>query len=251
MAYSLRLREWVGSLTWWLPGECALCRSVVRGGLLCDICAGEVSHSMATPARRCPRCCLRLDARGHCHDCAALVPVFGEVFAAVDYAFPANLLLLQFKQQRRFVLAKTLAAFMADCMRDTRYVLPDDTILVPVPATKASLQRRGFNPAAELAGQLARQLGLGCHHHWLYRHHETGPQKLLNRQQRLAGTAGLFGCSSKVAGHRFAVIDDVMTTGSTLNAASRVLLAAGATAVTGIVLARTPVRERLNDALSR
>lgn len=251
MAYSLRLREWVDGLTLWLPGECVLCRSTVQGGLLCNICAGEACRSMTTSGRRCPRCCLRLDARGCCHDCAALVPVFGQVFAAVDYTFPANLLLLQFKQQRRFVLAKTLATLMADRMRDTRYVLPDDTILVPVPATKASLQRRGFNPAAELAAQLARRLGLGCKHHWLYRHHETGPQKFLNRQQRLAGTAELFGCSSKVAGHRFAVIDDVMTTGSTLNAVSRVLLAAGATAVTGVVLARTPVRERFNDALSR
>ncbi len=118
--------------------------------------------------------------------------------------------------------------------------LPPGVLLVPIPASRASLRLRGMNPAAEIACSLAAELGLPRPRHALARRRETPRQATLGRRARQQGAVGLFVCVQPVRGHHVAVVDDVMTTGSTANAAAAALLAAGAASVTVLVAARTP-----------
>ncbi len=246
MAHTLAVREWVTGLLARCPSDCPLCRSRANGGLLCPACTHELGRAMQAAVPRCPCCCLVLDAKGICHDCSRIAPAYDRIIAAFDYAFPGNLLIHQFKQQRRFVSAKMLSALLWHQIRLAQFGLANDTILLPVPASRASLKLRGFNPAGELARSLGRRLGLRCRTDVLFRHRETGQQKYLGRQQRASALVGLYGCHGSVSGWRVALVDDVMTTGSTLNSLAVLLKEAGAVSVCGLVLARTPLRERAN-----
>lgn len=236
-------RDWPAALLARVPSDCALCRGASRGGQLCTDCRADVMHSMQSPARRCPVCRLALET-GACPDCALQAPAFDAVVAAFDYAMPGDLLVRQFKGERRFSHARFLADILADAVRQHRPALPANTILVPVPASRASVVLRGFNPAAELARYLAPQLALRCQPDLLARRQEGGRQTHRRRAQRLLQAPDLYACTRRIEGATVAVVDDVLTTGSTLHGIALQLKAAGAGAVWGLVLARTPYRRR-------
>jgi ComF family protein len=164
------------------------------------------------------------------------------VVAAFDYTLPGDFLVRQFKAGRRFSHARFLAAMLARAVMEDAQQLSQDTILVPVPASRASIMQRGFNPAAEIARYLAPRLSLPCRPGLLVRHHEGERQTHLPRVQRMRQASGLYACTASVDGATVAVVDDVLTTGSTLHGISLQLKAAGAVAVWGLVLARTPYR---------
>lgn len=122
--------------------------------------------------------------------------------------------------------------------------LPQMVTLVPVPARRASIRQRGFNPAAELTRFLARELDVAVQPSLLLRQREGGRQTHAARRVRLDAGRHDFRCGMSLNGGVYAVVDDVMTTGSTLHHAARCLLEAGAEQVWGLVLARTPWQGR-------
>lgn len=197
---------------------------------------------MAGGAARCAVCCLAMDARGACPDCSRLAPAFDRVLAAFDYAPPGDLLIHQLKAGGRFTSAGMLAAMLADAVAAAVPALPREAILVPVPASRSAILRRGFNPAAELARCLATQLQLSCRPELLLRVREGVKQTHLGRAERASSARRLYYCPRKVEGAHIAVVDDVLTTGSTLNSIALAFKAAGAASVIGLVLARTPYR---------
>lgn len=197
---------------------------------------------MADGMARCAVCCLALDARGTCPDCSRLAPAFDRVLAAFDYASPGDLLIHQLKIGRNFTSAGMLAAMLADAMAAASPALPRGIILVPVPASRSAILRRGFNPAAEIARCLAAQLQLPCRPALLMRLREGVRQTHLGRAQRASSARLLYYCPQSVQDAHIAVVDDVLTTGSTLNSIALAFKAAGAASVTGLVLARTPYR---------
>ncbi|QEI09080.1 ComF family protein [Pigmentiphaga aceris] len=158
---------------------------------------------------------------------------------AFDYAEPADLLILQLKQRGQYARAGLLARLLAESIRH-QGGLPADTRLVPVPASTASLARRGFNPANEIARALGRELGLPVARGLLTRTREAPAQHSLGRQARSRNAQALFRTTGAIDGWHLAVVDDVMTTGATLDAVSRALLGAGAASVTALAVARTP-----------
>lgn len=246
MAYTIRLREWLGAVLARCPADCPLCGVRAAGGGLCTTCELALHRSVLKGGPRCSRCALSLDLQGICHDCEALKPAFDKVFMAFDYVFPGTLLIHQLKRQRRFLLARMLADDLARQVRASTSPPSGDTILLPVPASQRSLRERGFSPAAELARHLGRALGLPCRTDVLYRCQEVAPQKLLARRQRLAAVPDLYACHGGVNGRAVALVDDVMTTGATLHSLSQVLKQAGAASVSALVVARTPLRERID-----
>jgi predicted amidophosphoribosyltransferase len=123
----------------------------------------------------------------------------------------------------------------------SRGPLSPDTILVPIPASQASLRRRGFNPAAELARALALRTGLPLRRHWLVCAREGPKQSTLTRAARLEGAIGRYACVAPVPACSIALVDDVMTTGSTLHAAALALRGCGVSHIVGLVAARAPV----------
>jgi len=181
----------------------------------------------------------------HCPDCSALQPAFAYTIAAFDYVPPFDALILQVKQSGRFGLAATLGGLLADAVaRDPRGLLPD-TRLIPVPATRPALRQRGFNPAGEIARAVGRRLGLGVLPSVVRVTDDgMGRQRMLSRSARLARAGGRFGlhfgAGLHVQGFPVAVVDDVMTTGSTMHSIAQVLHDAGAARVVALVVARTP-----------
>lgn len=230
-----------------IGSNCPACEGAARGGLLCAVCARiALKQSMA---RRCPRCALRLGATlagrhgGLCIDCALHPPAFARTVAAFDYADPFNALIGRYKGGRRHVVASALAQTLDQAVRAAgpgTALLSIDAV-VPVPASRASLRQRGFNPAGELARGVSRRMQLRLLRGVLRRCHESGVrQASLVRSEREAAALDAYVCARRLDGLRIALVDDVMTTGSTADAAARALLAAGAASVTVWVAARTP-----------
>lgn len=223
-----------------IPSCCPLCEQSAQGGGLCPACLRDVVATMRNDSRRCQVCRLALDPHGGCPDCAARAPAFHRVLAAFDYASSGELLIGQFKAGRRFSHARLLADMLVCEVGRNGSPLPEHTILVPVPASRASIVQRGFNPAAELARYLAPRLSLPCRPGLLVRGHSDVRQTYLGRAQRVQRASGLYRCTARVDGATIAVVDDVLTTGSTLHGIAQQFMAAGAVAVWGLVLARTP-----------
>ncbi|MGY6268886.1 phosphoribosyltransferase family protein [Achromobacter denitrificans] len=220
--------------------DCPLCGARVAGARLCPGCEADILAVAPGAPPRCRRCALRL-ARGApcCAACLGTPRLFGRTVAAFDYEPPADALVLMLKAQRRLGMAPVLARLIAAAVaRDGP--LPEGALLLPIPAGRASLRRRGMNPAAEIARCLAAELGLPMARGVLLRRREAPRQTGKGRQARRRGAIGLFSCADGVRGRHVAVVDDVMTTGSTADAAAGVLLAAGAASVTVLVAARTP-----------
>lgn len=223
-----------------VPTACVLCQGSAKGGGLCQFCRSVVVRSMVGGLTRCSVCCLVLDADGTCPDCIRRAPAFERIIAAFDYAPPGDLLIHYLKAGRRFTSASMLAGLLADAVRHAAPALPANAILVPVPASRASIRERGFNPAAEVARSLSRQLGMACRPGLLLRAQEGTRQTHLKRTERACSAQMLYACPMRVEGAAIAVVDDVMTTGSTLHSIAQVFKVAGAASVCGLVLARTP-----------
>jgi len=231
-----------------LPSDCPLCGLPAHGGDLCPACADDVRDSVFDAPGRCPRCWLALPrATMVCPDCTVQPPAFARAIAAFDYTPPLETLIhalkTELKLNRAGLLGRLLVQSLAKHVRQTQG-LPHIDALVPIPASRASLIQRGFNPAAEIARSLSAQLDIPVQASWLVRTREvdekSGKQSQLGRRARQRGAEGLYRCPHKLPPVWVAVVDDVMTTGSTLNAAAKALRAAGATGVIALAAARTP-----------
>lgn len=113
-------------------------------------------------------------------------------------------------------------------------------LLLPVPLHLSRLRSRGYNQALELARPLGRRYRIPVAHDVLYRARKTGAQSELDATARLGNVRGAFAVRRVPAQKHVAIVDDVMTTGATLEELARILKRAGASEVSAWVLARTP-----------
>jgi ComF family protein len=228
------------------PSQCVLCRAWQRGGSWC----GDCEARFAAPRPRCRRCALPLGvAADRCGACLAEPPVFDAAVAVVDYGFPWDGLLADFKFHGRVELGRALARRMAEAvaLAEAQAAAAADgrpDLVLPVPSSRARLAERGFNQAWVLARPLASALGLRSDAGLLLRLADTPHQTALGRSARRANLARAFMVEparrNELAGRHVALVDDVLTTGATLDAAAAELRRAGARRVTAWVFARTP-----------
>lgn len=158
------------------------------------------------------------------------------VYRFADYAPPLDRLIQQLKFNQKLHLARLLGKLMAKDIQEQALVLPD--LLLPVPLHKQRMQQRGYNQAVELARILARILGLKLDIQSCTRCKSTREQTGLPAKQRKTNIKGAFHVRGDVRGKHIAVVDDVMTTGSTVRELSQVLLKQGAKCVDVWVCAR-------------
>lgn len=225
-------RRPVGGLWRWLPPVCVLCLGPGEPGLdLCAICAAHL------PVRRaaCRRCARALPAPGICGPCQRKPPVFMEAQAAFDYARPVDWLVHRFKFGGRLECGRVLGECLAWELALRGAARPD--ALVPVPLHAGRLRSRGFDQALELGRHLARRLELHLRPRLLARCRATSQQSTLDARARRRNLRGAIRVRAPVPAH-VALVDDVMTTGSTAVECARVLKRAGCRRVSIWVVAR-------------
>lgn len=221
------------------PGPCLLCHRW-QTQHLCEPCLQRWRPSVP----RCPRCASP-QAPGrterHCPHCEDPSPEFDRAVAALDYVPPWRHLITQFKFGQWPILGAPLSAMLAQAVRQRPH--PVDLVL-PVPVSAERLRERGYNQAWVLAQHTARALKLPARPDVLARVTQHRRQKDLDLAERRRAIQGAFSLTLRgaqaVAGRHVALVDDVLTTGATLDEASLVLREAGALGVSVWVLARTP-----------
>ncbi|WP_315708664.1 DNA utilization protein GntX [Brenneria uluponensis] len=211
------------------------------------ICSHCLRH-LPTPPTCCPRCGLPASSSSlACGRCLQKPPPWHALLFVSDYQPPVNTLLKQFKFQRRIELAPALARLILLqwqkryrhdflSMPDT-FFRPD--MLFTVPLHKQRHWWRGFNQTELLATTLAHWLGCDYAPHALTRTRKTRPQQELDATTRRRNLRNAFDCNVSLVGKRVVLLDDVVTTGSTVAEISRVLLAQGASCVQIWCLCRT------------
>jgi ComF family protein len=221
--------NWLQSVqTFLYPPVCVLCGAPGDGGL--DLCGG-CRRSLSALGPHCALCAaatpLPVEACGHC---LRRAPAFARVLAPYRYRAPLDWLVGRLKYQGHLSHARLLGELLWHHL-ETR-AAPVDLIL-PVPLHPLRLRERGFNQATEIARILARHSALPLDSAALARVKATAPQATLRAKARAANLRGAFAVSEpeRVAGQRIALVDDVVTTGSTVEAAAKALLRAGAASV--------------------
>ncbi|WP_286758400.1 phosphoribosyltransferase family protein, partial [Ralstonia sp. RL] len=177
-----------------------------------------------------------------CGDCLRQAPAFDATIVAADYAPPVDQLVLALKFGNRLELAPLMARMLRDAaLRAQKLPLP--SLLTAVPLGSGRLAERGFNQALEIAKPLSRALGVALAARLTERQRETAAQALLHPDERMRNMRRAFIVSShaleRVRGAHVGVVDDVMTTGATLNELAATLKRFGAARVTNFVFART------------
>lgn len=119
--------------------------------------------------------------------------------------------------------------------------IPDSDVIIPVPMTKSSLLKRGFNQSLLIAKEVSIIKGIPLDIDSLQKAKETLPQVGLRAEERVKNLKNVFSLKGDLRGKRVLLVDDVMTTGATLRECSKTLLKAGAIEVKGLVLARTSI----------
>ncbi len=229
-----------------LGQDCLLCGAHSAAGLLCAGCAAELPH-LSVP-HSCPQCASPSPAAATCGRCLSHPPHYDRSIAAWRYAFPADRLLQSFKYGARLALAGFCAEHIARAGGlHTDPFRPDALridLVLAMPLHPRRLATRGFNQALEIARPLARMLALPVDAFALERTRDTAAQAGLALAERVKNVRGAFACKRDLAGLRIALVDDVMTSGATLDEAAKTLKRAGALHVENWVAARTPDHHR-------
>jgi ComF family protein len=212
-------------------GSCFLCRGAARA-VLCGSCDAELPR-LAEPL--CPRCALPSPGGETCGRCLAEPPHYDATLAALAYVFPADALVHALKFRGELALAPLLGALIAERIPLGERV--DRVIAVPLSA--ARLRERGYNQALEIARPVAKTLRAPLEFSACVRERDTAAQSDLPWAQRRRNVRGAFRCTRTLLDAHVAVVDDVMTTGATLDEIAATLKRAGAARVVNWVLART------------
>lgn len=239
-APSLGLRRLcAGFLDLLLPPRCLSCGvTVATSGTLCAACWRAITF-LGEP--RCACCgypfAFDIGAQGLCGACAARTPPFDRARAAMRYDESSRSLILALKHGDRLHMAPTLAQWMRQAGAE---FLSEAELLVPVPLHWTRLFARRYNQAAVLALAIAKAGGPSVSADCLIRRRRTPPQGRKNAEARRRNVAGAFALRrpAAIAGKRVVVIDDVLTTGATVEECARVLKRGGAARVEVLALAR-------------
>ncbi len=228
-----------GQLAIGLPGPCLLCQRWQTQSL-CRDCL----QRWRSPVPRCARCASPWRAalpHLSCPHCDDPSPEFDRAIAALDYVPPWRHLITQFKFGQWPALGRPLSSLLVHAVQQRPHQVD---LVLPVPVSAQRLRERGYNQAWVLAQHAARSMGLPARSNLLQRTSQTTRLMALDAAERRQAIRGAFALTPEglksVKGRHVAVVDDVLTTGVTLDEVSLVLRDAGAVGVSAWVLARTP-----------
>ena len=240
------LRQWLGATL--LPAQCALC-GIGCPQVLCPPCRaqylGQGRGQLRHRCRQCANPLADIEVALLCGRCVRHRPAYDATVTAFDYAAPVDQLLLQLKFGARLALAPLLAELLHVAIQQQQtWEAPQ--LLCPVPLGPARLAERGFNQALEIARPLARLLDVPLQPRLALRVRDTRAQSSVAPQERRANLAHAFAIAPEhgalLQGGHVGIVDDVMSSGHTVNALAAACKHAGAVKVSILVVARTPPR---------
>ncbi len=227
-----------------LPVNCANCQEALWGDpnpFFCRECWSQI-QPISQPT--CPCCGIPFSSEisltyspNHvCGSCRDKRPAFSKAWTLYPYQSPLKEAIGLFKYRGKVSLANPLAILM----RDALPILPAVDIIIPVPLHGTRLREREYNQSLILAHHLSRHLNIPLSHTSLRRTRPTVPQTSLKREKRLKNLRGSFSVHQpeQVKGKTALLIDDVLTTGTTVNECAKVLRASGMDKVYVMTLAR-------------
>jgi len=213
----------------WFEQDCLLCAGVSNTDIVCSACAADLPR-LQRPS--CPRCAMPTPSGETCGHCLKRPPYFDAVHAAFAYDFPLDKLIQSFKYAHRLALG----AYFGRQLSMLPHIEAD--LIIPLPFHRERLRERGFNQAIELARPVCRAWHLPIDATSCTRTRNTTAQAQLPWRQRIKNMRGAFHCSTDLTGKRIILIDDVMTSGASLNECARTLKLHGALEVATLVVAR-------------
>ena len=214
-----------------LPAQpCLLCGASSRNGAWCAPCGAAMPY-LSMP--HCPLCALPTFDGATCGRCLKRAPQFDRTVAVFAYAFPLDKMVQALKFHGQLTLVRLLAHKLAQRVE----IFPD--YIVAMPLHPARLRERGFNQSLELARQVAQILEVPLLNNACQRVRDTPPQSALTWKERGKNMRKAFTCTEDLSGKHVAVVDDVMTSGASVNELARALRQSNAREVSVWVIART------------
>ncbi len=215
-----------------LAGPCFFCMAKTNGAW-CEDC----ERDLAQEDPKCPVCARNSPASLKCGTCTTKQPNFTKTVALFKYQYPTNNLIKAFKYNNRPELANCFADRLTKKLLCEEGAMPKT--LLPTPLHSKRQRHRGYNQSLELAHQLGKKLGIDVNSSLCRRIKNTAPQSKLPMKRRKENVKGAFQLiDHKMPGH-IAIIDDVITTGATVDEIAGLLIKAGCQRVDVWSVART------------
>jgi ComF family protein len=226
-----------------LPLRCVVCE-LQPGALATSICKQCEADFFSAETARCERCAIcvpdgKTSSPRICGRCLANVPQFDATTTLADYVSPVDGMVIALKFTARLDLAQFFGRLLASRVS----AIPPPTaaaVVIPVPLAFERARQRGFNQSHHIARAFAVASDRRLVVDRLLRIRHTPPQQSLALKERRRNVRGAFAVEGSLSGQHVFVVDDVMTTGSTLDEVARVLKQAGAAHVHNLIVARTP-----------
>jgi ComF family protein len=236
-----RVDVWLSRLRGMLwPPTCVLCGGAA-GDRVLDLCAA-CEADLPRNAVACVICAEPLSGEPGrflvCGACLHRKPRFDATFCPFRYAYPLDHLVRGIKYHRAVAQGRVLSELLAARLRTMRPDVPPPDILLPVPLAARRYRERGYNQAIELARRVEKRLRIPMCTDLVVRSRETREQAALDKRERRRNIRGAFAVIRNLPARHIAIVDDVVTTGSTVNELARVLKQAGAQRVEVWAVAR-------------
>ena len=215
--------------------NCLMCAASTSELSLCERCIESLNLA---PSPSCPHCGLTTQGE-HCGQCVKSTPAHDTTKALFFYTFPTSAILQHYKYNNALFLSQTFGALFSEQLAtNNQYKEIDLIIAMPLHADR--IKERGFNQSLEVAKTMAKQLSIPLVKPSCMGIKNTAPQGSLPLKARLKNMRGAFQINMRnnIKGKRIAIVDDVMTTGASLNELAKILKKAGATHVECWVVAR-------------
>lgn len=211
--------------------SCVLCGAKANGKIsLCLNCLEDLPRA---PNPQCPQCGLGTNGET-CGNCLNNAPHYDKTHALFSYTYPVDRIIQHYKYNNALFLSRTFGLLLKDGMIES-----DIDLIIPMPLHPNRMQARGFNQSLEMGKVIAKHRNLKLDTTSCSRIKNTPPQSSLKPKDRIKNMNGAFDCQGTMSGMHIVLIDDVMTTGASLNALAKTLKQAGATKVSCYVIART------------